>query len=98
MKKQMSSSPDWPVVREFCWCSAKRAGVKRACPNKVLAHMGFMHDAHLDRSFLFPDSLAEYTLLSMTVMVTPCLWYVVGMKLVMPYVKLPPAPFADTPL
>ena len=30
-----------------------------------------------------------HVLLSMTVMVTPCLWYVVGMKLVMPYVKFP---------
>ena len=41
--------------------------------------------------------LAEYTLLSMTGMVTPCLWYVVGMKLVMSYVKFPPAPFARAP-
>ena len=36
--------------------------------------------------FLFLDNLAEHTLLSMTVMATPCLWYVVGMKLVMSYV------------
>ena len=68
----------------MAWCSAKRAGVKRACPNKVMAHMWFMHDAHLDRAFLFLDILAEYILLSMTVMVTPCLWYVVGMKFVCP--------------
>ena len=77
--------------------SAKRAGVKRACPNKVMAHMWFMHDAHLGRAFLLLGILAEYALLSMTVMVTPCLWYVVGMKLVMSYVKLPQAPFARAP-
>ena len=53
------------------WYSAKRAGVKRACPNKVVAHGWFMHDAHLGHVFLFLDILAEYTLLSMTV--TPCL-------------------------
>ena len=46
-----------------------------------------MHDAHLGCVFFFLDILAEYTLLSMTVMVTPCLWYVVGMKLVMSCVK-----------
>ena len=34
----------------------------------------------------------------MTVMVAPCLWYVVGMKLVMSYVKFPEAPFARAPL
>ena len=56
-----------------------------------MAHhiMWFMHDAHLGRAFLLLDTLAEYTLLSMTVMVTPCLWCVVGMKLVMSYVKFP---------
>ena len=43
-----------------------------------------MHDAHLGHAFLSLDMLAECTLLSMTVMVTPCLWYVVGMKLVCP--------------
>ena len=61
------------------------------CPNKVLAHMWFIHDAHLGRALLFLDTLAEYALLSMTVMVAPCLWYVVGMKLVMSYsyVKFP---------
>ena len=72
-------------------CSAKRAGVKRACPNKVMAHMWFMHDAHLGRAFLFLDHLAEYTFLSMTVMATPCLKYGVGMKLVMSYAKFPQA-------
>ena len=49
-----------------------------------MAHTLFMHDAHLGRAFLFLDSLAElseYALLSITVMVTPCLWYVVEMKL-----------------
>ena len=30
-------------------------------------------------------------------MVNPCLWYVVGMKLVMSYVKFPQAPFARAP-
>ena len=39
--------------------SEKRAGVKRACPNKVMAHIWFMHDAHLGRAFLFLDMLAE---------------------------------------
>ena len=62
------------------WYSAKPAGVKQACPNKVMAHMWFMHDAHLGRAFSFLDTLAEYTLLSMTIMVTPCLWYVLGMQ------------------
>ena len=66
------------------WHSAKRAGVKRVCLNKAMAHIWFMHDAHLGRAFLFLDMLAECTLLSMTVMVTPCLWCVVGMKLVCP--------------
>ena len=56
-----------------------------------------MHDAHLGRAFLFLDILAEYTLLSMTVMVTPCLKHVVGMKLVMFYAKFPQAPFARAP-
>ena len=49
--------------------------------------MWFMHDAHLGRAFLFLDFMAACTLLSMTVMVTPCLWYVVRVKLVMSYVK-----------
>ena len=73
---------------EIAWYS-----LKRACPNKVMAHMWFIHDAHLGRAFLFFDILAEYvniyiyiTLLSMTVMATPCLWYLVGMKFVMSYV------------
>ena len=57
-----------------------------------------MHDAHLGHVFLFLDILAEYTRLSITVMVTPCLWYIVGMKLVMSYVKFPQAPFARAPL
>ena len=52
-----------------------------------------MHDAHLGRVFLFLDILAEDALLSMTVTATPCLWYVVGVKLVMSYVKFPQAPF-----
>ena len=52
-----------------------------------MAQMRFVHDAHLGRVFLFLDTLANYKLLSMTVMVTPCLWYVVGIKLVMSYVK-----------
>ena len=59
--------------------------------------MWSMHDAHLGRAFLFLDILAEYTLLSMTGMATPCLKYVVGMKLVMSYAKFPQAPFARTP-
>ena len=62
-----------------------------------MAHMWFMHDAHLGRAFLFLAILAEYTLLSMTVMVAPCLWCVVGMKLVMSYVTFPQAPFARAP-
>ena len=33
----------------------------------------------------------------MTVTVTPCLWYVVGMKLVCPMSKFPQAPFARAP-
>ena len=33
----------------------------------------------------------------MTVMVTLCLWYVVGMKLVCPMSKFPQAPFAQAP-
>ena len=52
-----------------------------------MAHIWFMHDAHLGYALFFLDMLAEYTLLSMTVMVTPCLWYVVGMKLVCPMSK-----------
>ena len=62
-----------------------------------MGHMWFVHDAHLGRVFLFLHSLAEYRLLSMTDMVTPCLWCVVGMKLGMSYVKFPQAPFACTP-
>ena len=62
-----------------------------------MAHIWFMHDAHLGRAFLFLDMLAEYTLLLMTVMVTPCLWYVVGMKLVCPMSKSPQTPFARAP-
>ena len=62
-----------------------------------MAHISFMHDAHFGRVFLFLDMLAEYTLLSMTVMVTPCLWYVIGMKLVCPMSKFPQAPFARAP-
>ena len=56
-----------------------------------------MHDAHLGYALFFLDMLAEYTLLSLTVMVTPCLWYVVGMKLVCPMSKIPQAPFARAP-
>ena len=62
-----------------------------------MAHIWFMHDAHLDCALFFLDMLAEYTLLSMTVMVTPCLWYVVGMNLVCPMSKFPQAPFARAP-
>ena len=45
-----------------------------------MAHMRFIYDAHLGRAFLFLDRLAEYTLLSMTVLVAPCLcsWNEVG--------------------
>ena len=43
----------------YCWYSAKQAGVKRAWPNNVMAHMWFMHDARLGRVFLFLDILAE---------------------------------------
>ena len=75
----------------------KRAGVKQAYPNEVMARMCFMHDAHLGCAFLFLDILAGYALLSMTVMVTPCIKYVVGMKLVMSCTKLPQAPFARAP-
>ena len=57
----------------FAWCSAKRAGAKQACPNKVMSHMWFMHDAQLGRAFLFLDILAEHTLLSMTVTVAACI-------------------------
>ena len=56
-----------------------------------------MHDAHLGRAFLFLDVLAEHTLLSMTAMFTPCLWYLVGMKLVMSYVKFSSSPFCTCP-
>ena len=56
-----------------------------------------MHDAHLGYALFFLDMLAEYTLLSMTVMVTPCHWYVVGMNLVCPMSKFPQAPFARAP-
>ena len=62
-----------------------------------MAHIWFMHDAHLGYALFFLDMLAEYTLLSMTVMVTPCLWYVVGMNLVCPMSKFPQAPFARAP-
>ena len=62
-----------------------------------MAHTWSMHDAHLGYAFFFLDMLAEYTLLSMTVIVTPCLWYVVGMKLVCPMSKIPQAPFARAP-
>ena len=62
-----------------------------------MAHIWLMHDAHLGCALFFLDMLAEYTLLSMTVMVAPCLWYVVGMKLVCPMSKFPQAPFARTP-
>ena len=78
--------------------SAKRAGGKRASPNKAMAHMWFMHDANLGRAFLFLDILAECTVLSMTIMVTPYLWYVVGMKLAMSCAKFTQAPFARAPL
>ena len=69
--------------------------MKRACPNKVMVHMWFMHDAHLSNAFLFLDIRAEYTLQSMTMMITPCVWYVVGMKLVMYYISFPQAPFGE---
>ena len=66
-----------------------------------MAQIWFMHDddddAHLGRAFLFLGILAQYTLLSMTVMDTLRLWYVVGMKLVMSYAKFPQAPFARAP-
>ena len=62
-----------------------------------MARIWFMHDAHLGCALFFLDMLAEYTLLSMTVMVAPCLWYVVGMNLVCPMSKFPQAPFARAP-
>ena len=80
--------------------SAKQAGVKRVCLNKGMAHVThvwFMHDAHLGRAFLFLVILAEFSLLSMTITIAPCLWYVIGMKLVISYVKFPQAPL-DAPL
>ena len=57
-----------------CGYSTKRAGVQRACPNKVMAHTWFIHDAHLGRALLFLDILADYTFLLNSVMVTPRLW------------------------
>ena len=39
-----------------------------------MAHMWFMHDAHLGRAFLFLGSLAEYTLLLMTTIGTLPSW------------------------
>ena len=62
-----------------------------------MAHIWFMHDAHLGCALFFLDMLAEYTLLSMTIMVTPCLSYVVGMNLVCPMSKFRQAPFARAP-
>ena len=59
-----------------------------------MAHIWFMHDAHLSCALFFLDMLAEYTLLSMTVMVSPCLWYVVGMKLVY---QVSSSPFCTRP-
>ena len=59
--------------------------------------MWLMHDAHLGRAFLFLDILAAYTLMSMTVMATPCLLHVVGVMLVMSHVKFPQTPFARRP-
>ena len=57
-----------------------------------------MHDAHLACALFFLDMLAAYTLLSVTVMVAPCLWYVVRMNLVCPPMsKFPQAPFARAP-
>ena len=56
-----------------------------------------MHDAHLGYALFFLDMLAEYTLLSMTVMVTPCLWYAIGMNLVCPMSKFPQALFGTRP-
>ena len=53
-----------------------------------------MYDAHLGYALFILDMLAEYTVLTMTVMVTPCLWYVVGMNLVCPMSQFPQAPFA----
>ena len=45
-----------------------------------MTHAWVMHGAHLGRAFLFLDILAEYTSLSMTFMVTPFVWYVVGIS------------------
>ena len=54
-----------------------------------MAHIWFMHGAHLGCALFFLDMLAQYTLRSMTVMATACLWYVVGMRLVCPMSKFP---------
>ena len=77
--------------------SAKPGWCKTGLSEQGYGTYWFMHDAHLGRAFLFLDMLDDYTLLSMTVMVTPCLWYVVGMKLVCPMSKFPQAPFARAP-
>ena len=87
----MVKSKDLRKLRRRC------GNVKRACPNKAMAHRWFMHDAHLGCALFFLDMLAEYTLLSMTVMVAPCLWYVAGMKSVCPMSKFPQAPLARAP-
>ena len=60
------------VVYKAGWC---KTGLSEQGYGSYVVH------AHLGREFLFLDLLAVYTLLSLTVMVTPCLWYVVGMKL-----------------
>ena len=82
---------------DLCWYSAKRAGVKRVCPKKVMAHIWFMHDARLGRAFLSLDMLAECTLLSMTVMFKfmslVCSWNEVGMS----YVQVSSNPFCTRP-
>ena len=62
-----------------------------------MAHIWFMHDAHSGCALFFLDILAEYIVLSMTVMVSPCLWCVVGMNLVCPMSQFPQAPFARAP-
>ena len=81
--------------------SAKRAGVKRACPNKVMAHIWFMHDAHLGCALFFLDLLAEiYIYIYSAVndshgysMSLVCSWNELGMS----YVPISSSPFCTRP-
>ena len=73
---QFLSAPKWLQFKFLVFCKA--GWCKTGLSEQGMAHMWFMHDAHLGRAFFFLEILAEYTLLSNDMVFLVCSWNEVG--------------------